>query len=172
MTGTSASYVQGYKPTPFEFKAPPPGSNGSIYSTGAANNKAAAEQTQALLNVGNATGGGIPVPAIKAAYPEPGVGSNTVAGNMAAVTKNGATSYANAQYDHCAQPGACAATVTRVNGGGRSRCKHRYRYKQHLHCTRNMHKGRKCQRRRTIRRRNIKGRLRHQRRRTRYAGRY
>jgi hypothetical protein len=87
---------------------PPPGSNGSIYSNGAAISKNNAE----LQNTTNKIGGSkrsfrggaaevITVSPMTVPYREAGTGDNTTAANLTNSTKAQSEIYANKQYDLC-----------------------------------------------------------------------
>lgn len=83
--------------------APPPlGSNGSIYSNGAAISANNA-QTQNKAKFGGKRGGAatIPVAVVPVMYKETGSGANTTAANVTNSNKAQANLYANKQFDGC-----------------------------------------------------------------------
>ena len=117
-TTVSAS-AYGYPPQ--TFKPPPPGSNGSIYSNGAAisaNNAELQNKTNKFGGSKRSFRGGaadlITVPAMNVPYRETGAGANTTSANLTNSTKAQAEIYANKQYDGCV--GSKDATCGQAGG--------------------------------------------------------
>lgn len=122
-----------YTPPQQQLAAPPPGSDGSIYSNGkaiAANN---AETQNNLAQIGKGgsrrrfKGGAatnlnpapapapIVVPPVQVPYKEAGVGSNTTSANVSNSTTVDATLSANSQFDACV--GSSNPACGQVAGG-------------------------------------------------------
>jgi hypothetical protein len=112
-----------YSPPQQQLAAPPPGSDGSIYSNGKAisSNNADAQNSLAQIGKGGARrrfkGGAadIVVPPVNVPYPEAGAGSNTTSANVSNSTTVGASLNANSQFDACV--GSADPSCGQVAGG-------------------------------------------------------
>ena len=105
-SSTNSVSASAYGMQPQTVAPPPPGSNGSIYSSGAAISKNNADmQNKAKFGGSRRSfkGGAasIVVPPVQVPYKEVGAGNNTTSANITNSTKAQADIYANKQYDAC-----------------------------------------------------------------------
>ena len=120
---TNSVSASAYGMQPQTVAPPPPGSNGSIYSSGAAISKNNADmQNKAKFGGSRRSfkGGAasIVVPPVQVPYKEVGAGNNTTSANITNSTKAQADIYANKQYDACV--GSTNPSCGMSGGKGRS----------------------------------------------------
>jgi hypothetical protein len=123
-----STYSPNYTPPAQQLAPPPPGSNGSLYSSAGAITKNNATSQNNLNKIGGSRrhmrfkGGAtdsIVVTPMRVPYPETGRGDQTTSANVTNSTKVGASLNANQQYDACVGQGAsCGMSGGKKLAGG------------------------------------------------------